>query len=76
LNIFEREREFVFFIFILVPKIIFLGPPASGRHTIGKLLQKKSNAILIDSEELLRDAPSKLKDKLPTNPNIVGVFII
>jgi adenylate kinase family enzyme len=55
----------------LVPKIIILGPPASGRHTIGKLLQKKLGAVLIDPEELLRDAPTKMKDKLPTNPNIV-----
>jgi adenylate kinase family enzyme len=59
------------FFFIVAPKIIILGPPASGRHTIGKLLQKKLNAVLIEKEELIRDAPSKLKDKLPANPNIV-----
>jgi len=59
------------FLFFIVPKIIILGPPASGRHTIGKLLQKKLGAVLIDPEELLRDAPTKLKDKLPANPNIV-----
>ena len=59
---------------ILVPKIIILGPPASGRHTIGKLLQKKLGTILIEPEEVLRDAPSKLKDKLLANSNIVCDF--
>jgi hypothetical protein len=70
LNIFEK-KNFFFGILILVPKIIFLGPPASGRHTIGKLLQKKFNTVLIEAEDVLRDASSKLKDKLPSNPNIV-----
>ncbi|CAF2576932.1 unnamed protein product [Rotaria sp. Silwood2] len=55
------------------PKIIFLGPPASGRHTIAKMLQKKLNAILIEPEELLRDIPSKLKDKLPVNPTVNNI---
>jgi adenylate kinase family enzyme len=59
---------------IIVPKIVILGPPASGRHTIGKLLQKKFNAVLIEPEEILRDIPSKLKSKLPANPNIVCKF--
>jgi len=59
--------------FFIVPKIIILGPPASGRHTIAKMLQKKLNTVLIEPDELLRDIPSKLKDKLPLNPTIVYI---
>jgi hypothetical protein len=73
----SRFRKFYscfFLISIIVPKIIILGPPASGRHTIGKLLQKKLNTVLIEPEEILRDIPNKFKSKLPTNPNIVGEF--
>ncbi|CAF3551170.1 unnamed protein product, partial [Rotaria sp. Silwood1] len=55
------------------PKIIILGPPASGRHTIAKMLQKKLNAVLIEPEEILRDVPSKLKDKLPVNPTVNNI---
>lgn len=62
--------------FFLVPKILIIGPPASGRHTIGKLLQKKTNAVLIEPDDILRDAPSKIKDKLPANPNIVWEKIL
>ena len=57
--------------FFLAPKIIILGPPASGRHTIARMLQKKLNAIIIEPDELLRDVPSKLKDQLPANPTVV-----
>jgi tRNA uridine 5-carbamoylmethylation protein Kti12 len=70
-------REIFFFVFLfdcylfIAPKIIILGPPASGRHTIAKMLQKKLNTVIIESDELLRDAPSKLKEKLPVNPTIV-----
>lgn len=59
----------------LVPQIVILGPPASGRHTIGKLLQKKNNAVLLECEDILRDAPSKLRDKLPPNPTVVWIEI-
>ncbi|UJR14152.1 hypothetical protein I4U23_001147 [Adineta vaga] len=50
------------------PKIIILGPPASGRHTIAKMLQKKLNTVLIESKELLQNIPNKFKDKLSSNP--------
>lgn len=49
-----------------------LGPPASGRHTIGKMLSKKLGTILLDPEEIIRDAPSQLKNKLPANPSVVS----
>ncbi len=67
----------MFFVFLLndnlfiVPKIIILGPPASGRHTIARMLQKKLNTVIIEPDELLRDASSKLKEILPANPTIV-----
>ena len=62
----------LFYSFLLIaPKIIILGPPASGRHTMARMLQKKLNAVLVESDELLHDVPSKLKDKLPLNPTIV-----
>jgi hypothetical protein len=37
------------------------------------MLQKKLNTVLIEPDELLRDIPSKLKDKLPLNPTIVYI---
>ncbi|CAM4770181.1 unnamed protein product [Rotaria magnacalcarata] len=55
------------------PKIIILGSPASGRHTTAKLLQKKLNTILIEPDDLLRDVPTKLRDKLPANPTINNI---
>lgn len=58
---------------MIAPKIIILGAPVSGRHTVAKMLQKKLNTVLIEPEELLRDAPSKLKDKIPVNANIVRI---
>ncbi len=60
---------------LIAPKIVILGPPASGRHTIAKMLQKKFNTILIEPEELLHDIPTKLKDQLPPNPRIVCILI-
>jgi tRNA uridine 5-carbamoylmethylation protein Kti12 len=59
--------------FSIAPKIIILGPPASGRHTIAKMLQKKLKAIIIEPDDLLHDVPSKLKDKLPVNPTVVCI---
>ncbi|CAF1491725.1 unnamed protein product [Adineta steineri] len=56
-----------------VPRVIILGPPASGRHTIGKLLQKKLNAVLIEAADLLHNIPSKFKDKLPPKPTIHNI---
>ncbi|CAF3834049.1 unnamed protein product [Adineta steineri] len=55
------------------PKIIILGPPASGRHTIAKMLQKSLNAVLIEPNELLNNVSKKFKDKLPTNPTIDNI---
>ncbi|CAF1204132.1 unnamed protein product [Adineta ricciae] len=51
------------------PKIIILGPPASGRHTIAKMLQKKLNAVVIEPSKLLQNIPPKFKDQLPPNAN-------
>ena len=64
------EDSFLCLLFA-APKIVVLGPPASGRHTIGKVLQKKFNGVLIEANDVLRDAPTRLKDKLPANPNVV-----
>ncbi len=62
--------------FFIAPKILIIGPPASGRHSLAKMLQKKLNAVLIEPDEILRDAPSKFKDKLPANPTIVCILTI
>jgi hypothetical protein len=35
------------------------------------MLQKKLNTVIIEPDELLRDASSKLKEILPANPTIV-----
>lgn len=56
----------------VAPKIVILGPPASGRHTLAKILQKKINAVIIEPEELLQEIPHKFKNALPTNPTVVG----
>ncbi|CAF0804531.1 unnamed protein product [Didymodactylos carnosus] len=55
------------------PKIVIIGPPSSGRKTLAKLLCKKLNTILIQPEDLLSEAPSKLKDKLPRDPSLENV---
>jgi tRNA uridine 5-carbamoylmethylation protein Kti12 len=55
----------------IAPKILIIGPPASGRHTIGKMLQKKISAVIIEQDEVLRDAPSRFKEQLPPNPTVV-----
>ena len=73
----ERESEdadLMLEIAILAPKIIILGPPSSGRHTVAQMLQKKLNAVLIDPEELLHNVPSTFKGQLPDNPTLVGVI--
>lgn len=71
-----RYFLFVLFrIFQIAPKIIILGPPTSGRHTIAKMLQKKLNTVLIEPNDLLHDVPRKFKDKLPANPMVVCILI-
>jgi hypothetical protein len=61
----------IFFVYLIihfsiVPKIFILGPPASGRHIIAKMLQKKLNTVLIE--------PDELSSKLPLNSTIVYIF--
>ena len=68
-----ESEDLILEIAILAPKIIILGPPSSGRHTVAHMLQKKLNAVLIEPEELLHNVPSKFKDQLPDKPTLVGV---
>lgn len=67
----STSSSFLIDYLFIAPKIIILGPPASGRHTLAKMLQRKLNAVVIEPEELLREIPHKFKSVLPENPTVV-----
>ncbi|XP_068105027.1 adenylate kinase 8 [Hyperolius riggenbachi] len=46
-----------------VPRIIVLGPPASGKHTIAKLLCKRMNATHLTPENMLSNDVSPLVEE-------------
>ncbi|KAM5145906.1 adenylate kinase 8 [Mantella aurantiaca] len=66
-----------------VPRIIVLGPPASGKHTIAKMLCKRMNATHLSPENMLSNDVSTLveearsyKDKGQEIPDALWTRII
>ncbi|CAF0826696.1 unnamed protein product [Brachionus calyciflorus] len=43
---------------------IVLGPPASGKKTLSKLLSKKTGAVLLNQNNLIESMPNSLKNEL------------
>lgn len=56
IELLQRENEDV-------PRIVVLGPPASGKRTIARLIAGKLKAVHLTTENLLADAPNDLQEE-------------
>ncbi len=53
-SIFSTKKEIAF----SVPRIILLGPPASGKGTISRMVSAKLKCVHVDVDDLLKEADS------------------
>ena len=46
-----------------MPRIIILGPPASGKKSIGKMIAQKLGAMCLTLDSMIQDADWSLKSE-------------
>jgi len=56
IELLQREKEDV-------PRIMILGPPASGKRTMARTVANKLKAVHLTTENLLADAPNDLQEE-------------
>ena len=63
--------------FFKVPAMIVIGPPASGKKSLSRLLAKKTDAVLLTKASALDKAPNSLRNELKKEieENVISISL-